>query len=88
MLTLMVTEHFTRFSQVFVTLNQMAATTAKNMWEHYFVYYSIPEKILMGGEDQLLTATRLASLQLGVKDLPLVHFLCVGGIHPKHLLII
>ena len=43
---LVVTDHFTRFSQAFVTLNQMAATTAKTLWEHYFVYYGIPEKIL------------------------------------------
>ena len=43
---LVVTDHFTRFSQAFVTLNQIAATTAKTFLEHYFVYYGIPEKIL------------------------------------------
>ena len=43
---LVVTDHFTRFSQVFVTLNQTAATMANTLWEHYFVYYGIPEKIL------------------------------------------
>ena len=42
---LVVTDHFTRFSQAFVMPNQTAAVTA-NLWEHYFVYYSIPEKIL------------------------------------------
>ena len=43
---LVVTDHFTRFSQAFVMPNQMAARTAKTLWEHYFVSYGIPEKIL------------------------------------------
>ena len=43
---LVVTDHFTRFAQAFVTPNQTAAVTAKTLWEHYFVYYGIPEKIL------------------------------------------
>ena len=43
---LVVTDHFTRFSQAFVTPNQTAVVTAKTLWEHYFVYYGIPEKIL------------------------------------------
>ena len=40
---LVVTDHFTRFFQAFVTPNQTAATTAKTLWKHY---YGIPEKIL------------------------------------------
>ena len=43
---LVVTDHFIRFSQAFVTSNQTAVVTAKILWEHYFVYYGIPEKIL------------------------------------------
>ena len=43
---LVVTDHFTRFTQAFVKPNQTAAVTAKTLWEHYFVYYGIPEKIL------------------------------------------
>ena len=42
---LVVTDHFIRFSQAFVMLNQTAAVTAKTLWEHYFVYYGIHEKI-------------------------------------------
>ena len=44
-IVLVVTDHFTRFSQAFVTPNQTAVVTAKTLWEHYFVYYGIPEKI-------------------------------------------
>ena len=43
---LVMTDHFTRFSQAFVMPNQTAAVTARTLWEHFFVYYSIPEKIL------------------------------------------
>ena len=43
---LVFTDHFTRFSQPFVTPNQTAAVKAKTLWEHYFVYYWIPENIL------------------------------------------
>ena len=43
---LVVRDHFTRFTQAFVMPHQAATTTAKTLWEHYFVYYGIPEKIL------------------------------------------
>ena len=53
---LVVTDHFTRFSQAFVMPNQMAPTSVKTPWEHYFVYYGIPVKIL-SNQGQILKVT-------------------------------
>jgi len=43
---LVVTDHFTRLAQAYVTPNQTAATTAKCLWENYFSSYGLPEKLL------------------------------------------
>ena len=43
---LMVTDHFTRYAQAYVTTSQTAVTTAKTLWEKYFVHYGFPEYIL------------------------------------------
>ena len=43
---LVVTDHYTRLAQAFVMSTQMAATVAKTLWDKYFMYYGIPEKIL------------------------------------------
>ena len=43
---LIVTDHFTRYAQAYVTPNQKAATVAKTLWDQFFVYYGFPEKIL------------------------------------------
>ena len=42
----MVTDQFTRFVQAFVTTSQTAQTTAKTLWDKYFVYYGFPEMII------------------------------------------
>ena len=42
----MVTDQFTRFTQAFVTTSQTAQTTAKTLWDKYFVYYGFPEMII------------------------------------------
>ena len=39
----MVTDQFTRFAQAFITTAQ---TTAKTLWDKYFVYYGFPEMII------------------------------------------
>ena len=43
---LIVTDHFTRYTQAYVTPNQKASTVAKMLWDKFFVHYGFPEKIL------------------------------------------
>ena len=43
---LVVTNQFNRFVQAFVTTSQTAQTTAKTLWDKYFVYYGFPEMII------------------------------------------
>ena len=43
---LVVTNQFTRFAWVFITTSQTAQTTAKTLWDKYFVYYGFPEMII------------------------------------------
>ena len=43
---LIVTDHFTRYMQAYVTPNQKATTVAKTLWDRFFVHYGFPEKIL------------------------------------------
>ena len=44
---LVVTDHFTRYTQVYVTRTQTAQTTAKTLWNKFIVHYGLPKKILM-----------------------------------------
>ena len=43
---LIVTDHFTRYTQAYVMPNQKASTVAKKLWDKFFVHYGFPEKIL------------------------------------------
>ena len=43
---LVITDHFTRSTQAYVTRTQMAQTTAKTLWDKFIVHYGLPEKIL------------------------------------------
>ena len=43
---LIVTDHFTRYAQVYVTPNQKATTLARTLWNRFFVHYGFPEKSL------------------------------------------
>ena len=43
---LIVTDHFTRYAQAYVTPNQKASTVAKTLWDKFFIHYGFPEKIL------------------------------------------
>ena len=43
---LVVTDHFTRYAQVYVTRTQTAQMTAKTLWDKFIVHYGLPEKIL------------------------------------------
>ena len=43
---LVVTDHFTRYTQVYVTRTQTTQTTAKTLWGKFNVHYLLPQKIL------------------------------------------
>ena len=43
---LVITDHFTRYAQAHITPSQKAHVVAKTLWEHFFVHYGFPKKIL------------------------------------------
>ena len=43
----MITDHFTRYAQAYVTKTQTTQMTAKTLWDKFIVHYRLPEKILM-----------------------------------------
>ena len=43
---LIITDHFTRYAQAHITSSQKASMVAKTLWDHFFVHYRFPEKIL------------------------------------------
>ena len=44
---LVVTDHFTRYAQAYVTRTQTAQMTDKTLWDKFIVLYGLPVKILM-----------------------------------------
>ena len=44
---LVVTDHFTRYAQAYVTRDQTTQMTAKTLWDKFIVHYGLPKKILM-----------------------------------------
>ena len=43
---LVITDHFTRYAQAYVTRTQSAQMTAKTPWDKFIVHYGLPKKIL------------------------------------------
>ena len=43
---MVITDHFTRYAQAYVTPKQTAAIVARALWENFLVHYGWPEKIL------------------------------------------
>ena len=43
---LIITDHFTRYAQAYITPSQKAPVVAKTLWDNFFVHYGFPEKIL------------------------------------------
>ena len=43
---MIITDHFTRYAQAYVTQKQTAVVVARTLWENFFVHYGWPEKIL------------------------------------------
>ena len=44
---LVVTDHFTRYIQVYVTRTQTTQTTTKTLWYKFIAHYRLPKKILL-----------------------------------------
>ena len=44
---LVVTDHFTRYAQVYVTRIQTTQMIAKTLWVKFIVHYGLPQKILI-----------------------------------------
>ena len=42
---LVITDHFTKYAQAFPTRNQTAQTTARVLFENFFVHYSFPARL-------------------------------------------
>ena len=43
---LVVTDHFTRYAQAYITKTQTAQMTAKTLWDKFIVHHGLPKKIL------------------------------------------
>ena len=43
---LIITDHFTCFAHAHITSSQKALILAKMLWDHFFVHYGFPKKIL------------------------------------------
>ena len=43
---LVITDHFTRYAQAYVTRTQTAQIMAKTLWDKFIVHYGLPKKIL------------------------------------------
>ena len=43
---LVVTDHFTCYTQTYATQSQTVLTMAKALWDNFIVHYGLPEKIL------------------------------------------
>ena len=61
---LIITDHFTKYAQAFVTPSQTAVTIAKTLYEKYLVYFGWPEKIItdQGWNFESKLITELCSL--------------------------
>ena len=44
---LVVMDHFTQYTQEYITQSQMAQTMAKVLWDNLVIHYGLPEKILL-----------------------------------------
>ena len=59
---LVVTGHFTRYAQAYVTRTQTTQMTAKTLWDMFIVHYGLPNKILMDKDEILRVSWWLTSV--------------------------
>ena len=43
---LIVTDHFTKYAQAYITPKQRAVVVARTLWENFLLHYGWPEKVL------------------------------------------
>ena len=43
---LVITDHFTKYAQAYITSKQTAVVVAHTLWENFLVHYGWPEKII------------------------------------------
>ena len=72
---LVITDHFTRFVQVYETTNRSARTTAEKLYNDFMMRYGIPEKLLSdrGTEFENELFQRLSKLRVIKKKHALPH---------------
>ena len=75
---LVVTDHFTKYSQAYVTSSQTGQVVAKTLWEKIFMHYGMPEKLLsdQGRNFEIKLVSELCALT-NVKKL------CTTPYHPQ-----
>ena len=49
---LIITDHFTRYTQAHITSSQKAHVVAKTLWEHFFVHYGFSRKDIVRPRSQ------------------------------------
>ena len=75
---LIVTDHFTKYAQTYVTSKQTAAVVSQTLWENFLIHYGWPEKILT---DQGKSFEN--NLIRELCELAQVKKLCTGPYHPE-----
>ena len=75
---LIVTDHFTKYAQAYITLKQTAVVIAWILWENFLVYYGWPEKIVT---DQRKSFEN--NLIRELCELAQVRKLCTSPYHPE-----
>ena len=74
---LIVTDHFTKYEQTYVTPKQTAAIVAKTLWENFLVHYGWPEKILTN------RGKSFENLTWELCELEQIKKLCISPYHPE-----
>lgn len=74
---LVITDHFTKYAVAVPNIDQKAKTVAKALWNHFFVHYSLPERLHSDqGRDFESAVIKDLCLLLGIKktrSTPITH---------------
>ena len=75
---MVITDHFTRYAQAYVTPKQTAVVAAHALWENFLVHYGWPEKILTDQERSFEN-----NLFKELCNLAKIKKLCTSPYHPE-----